>query len=146
MGFGVLGAIIGGFAPSFLGGSSGFSVTAIGTIAVGGGIGWLFGATIGWHLARNAPPPGRGQRWILCVAAAGIALFGASIVAAIQAQQFGPSIDRLTRAERGALPLIAALYCIDVAIAVSTLLAVAARGIVPIAPPTGAAALARTGS
>jgi len=146
MGFGVLGAIVGGFAPSLRGGSPALSVAAIGTIAVGGGIGWLFGATIGWRLARHAPQPGRVQRWILCVAAMGIALFGASIVAAIQARQFGPSIDRITRAERGALPLVAALYCIDVAIAVSTVLAAAARGIVPMAPPTGAGAVARSGS
>jgi hypothetical protein len=91
------------------------------TIAVGGGLGWSVGAAIGWRAARSAPPPARAQRWILAVAAASIAVFGAAIVASIQQRSFGPSIEDMTRLERHRLPLIAALYCIDTTIAVLTL-------------------------
>jgi hypothetical protein len=131
LGLGVLGALVGGFGPSLFGGSPDLSVPVLGTIAVGGGIGWAVGAAIGWRMARDAPSPGRFQRWILAVAAVAIALFGAGIIATIQSHAFGPSIDEMTRSERNSLPLIAALYCVDVALAVSTLIAVAARGIAP---------------
>ncbi len=131
VGLGVLGALIGAFGPALLGAAPDLNVAVLGMVAVGGGIGWSIGAAIGWHLARSAPSPGRFQRWVLAVAAVSIALFGASIVAAIQARAFGPSIDEMTRAERDSLPFVAALYCIDVVLAVSTLVAVAARGVVP---------------
>jgi hypothetical protein len=130
MGAGVLGALVGGFGPSLFGGSPDLEVAVLALIAVGGGIGWALGAAVGWRLARSAPSAERLQRWILGVAAVSIALLGASIVAGIQAREFGPSIDWMSRAERDSLPLVAALYCIDVALAVSTLAAVAARGVV----------------
>ena len=130
LGLGVLGALVGGFGPSVFGAPPDLNVATLGTIAVGGGIGWALGAAIGWRIARGAQAPDRIQRWILLVAAVSMALFGASVVAGIQAQSFGPSIDGMTRAERDALPLVAALYCIDVVLAVSTLVAVAARGII----------------
>ena len=142
LGLGVLGALIGGFGPSLFGGSPDLSVFVLGTVAVGGGIGWGLGAAIGWRLARGAPSPERLQRWILAVAAVSIALFGAGIVATIQSHAFGPSIDEMTRAERNSLPLIAALYCIDVALAVSTLAAVATRGIVSTAGAASPVSLA----
>jgi hypothetical protein len=130
LGLGALGALVDGFGPSLFRGSPDLSVPVLGTIAVGGGIGWGIGTAIGWRMARSAPAPERRQRWILAVAAASIALFGAAIVATIQSRAFGPSIDEMTRAERNSLPLIASLYCVDVALAVSTLVAVAAGGIV----------------
>jgi MFS family permease len=144
LGLGVLGALLGGFGPSVLDGPPDLEVGVLGTIAVGGGIGWSIGAAIGWRLARDAPPPQRVQRWILAVAAVSVALFGAGIVATIQSRAFGPSIDSMTRAERNSLPMIAALYCIDVALAVSTMAAVAARGIVSSARPADPAALAHS--
>ncbi len=131
IGLGVMGALIGGFGPSFPGGSPDLNVSVLGTIAVGGGIGWLIGAAIGWRLARGAPSPDRVQRWILVVAAVSIAIFGATIVGAIQARAFGPSMDEMTRLERDSLPTVAALYCINAVLAASTLIAVAARGVVP---------------
>jgi hypothetical protein len=70
-------------------------------------------------------------------------VFGAGIVAAIQARAFGPSIDWMSRAERDSLPLVAALYCIDVVLAVSTLAAVAARGVVQNASISSDTSLAR---
>jgi hypothetical protein len=138
MGGGILGALIGGFGPSLFGGRPDVEVPVLGTIAVGGGIGWAIGTAAGWRLARTAPPPERFQRWILAVAAVSIAVFGAGIVATIQSRAFGPPIDQMTRMERDSLPLIAALYCIDSALAVSTVIAVAARGVIP-RPPTAAA-------
>lgn len=130
LGLGVLGALVGGFGPSLFGGLPDLNVATLGTIAVGGGMGWALGAAIGWRMARGAPAPDRSQRWILAVAGVSIALFGASIVAGIQARSFGPPIDGMTRVERDSLPLVAALYCIDVVLAVSTLAAVAARGVI----------------
>jgi hypothetical protein len=129
IGAGVVGTLIGGFGPALLAGAPpDLNVTVLATVAVGGGVGWATGASIGWRRARTAPAPGAVQRGVLVVAAVSIAIFGAVIVATIQGHRFGPSIDEMTRAERDSLPLIAAVYCIDVAIAVSTLVAVAARG------------------
>jgi hypothetical protein len=131
MGAGLLGALIGGLGPSVLaGGAPDLEVGVLASIAVGGGIGWAVGAAVGWRLARTSPSPDTFQQWILGAAAVSIALFGATIVAGIQAREFGPSIDWMSRAERDSLPLVAALYCIDVVLAVSTLVAVAARGMV----------------
>jgi hypothetical protein len=128
LGLGLLGALVGGFAPGILAGQPpDLHVDVLLAIAVGGGLGWSVGAAIGWRAARSAPPPGRAQRWILAVAAASIAVFGAAIVASIQQRSFGPSIEDMTRLERQRLPLIAALYCIDTTIAVLTLVAIAVR-------------------
>jgi hypothetical protein len=130
IGLGVFGALAGGFGPSLLKGEPpDLEVPVLATVAIGGGLGWAIGAALGWHRARNAPSPGPTQRWLLLLAATSIALFGAVIVTSIQGQHgFGPPIDDMTRAERDALPSIAALYCIDVAVAVATLIAVAVRG------------------
>jgi hypothetical protein len=128
IGLGLLGAIAGGFLPGLFDGRPDLSVEVLRTIAVGGGLGWSVGALVGWRQAREAPAPGILQRWLLAVAAAAIAIVGAGIVASIQARAFGPSIDYLTRHDRLQLPLIAGLYCIDTAIAVGTLVAVAVRG------------------
>ena len=128
LGLGLLGALVGGFAPGILAGQPpDLNVDVLLTIAVGGGFGWSVGAAIGWRAARSKPPPGRAQRWILAVAAASIAVFGAAIVASIQQRSFGPSIEDMTRLERHRLPLIAAIYCIDTTIAVLTLVAIAVR-------------------
>jgi hypothetical protein len=106
-------------------------VAVVATVAIGGGIRWAIGAAYGWHRARNAPAPSTAQRWILSIAACSAALFVASIVASIASRSFGPSIDEITRAERDALPLVCALYCVDAALVVSTFAAAAARGIDP---------------
>jgi hypothetical protein len=129
IGLGLLGALIGGFGPSLFGGPPDLDVPVLGTIALGGVIGWVIGAAIGWRLTRTAPLPSRSQRWILVVAAIGFALLGGQTIATIQTHAFGPSIDEMTRADRDALPMIAALYCVGTALAVSTLVAAAARGV-----------------
>jgi hypothetical protein len=128
IGLGVLGAIVGGFFPSFFGDPLDLTVEVLRTIAVGGGLGWSVGALVGWRQARAAPTPANLQRWLLSVAAAAIAILGAWIVASIQACAFGPSIDYHSRPDRLQLPLIAGLCCIDTAIAVGTLVAVAVKG------------------
>ena len=131
LGLGLVGLVVGGFAPGVLEGTPpDLTVSVLLAVAVGGGLGWSVGATIGWRRARSAPPPGQLQRWILISAAASVALFGACIVALIQARDFGPPIDSMTRQQVRQLPLIAALYCVDTAIAVMTLGAVAVRGFV----------------
>jgi hypothetical protein len=128
VGLGLIGALVGGFAPSVLARKPpDLDVAVILLVAVGGGLGWSIGAVIGWWSARSAPPPGRTQRWILSMAAAGIALLGAAIVASIQQRSFGPSIDGLSRWDRQHLSLTAALYCVDTSIVVLTLVAVAVR-------------------
>jgi len=128
VGAGLIGALVGGFAPSILARQPpDLNVAVILLVAVGGGLGWSIGAVTGWWAARSAPPPERTQRWVLSVAAAGIALTGASIVASIQDRSFGPSIDGMSRWDRQHLALIAALYCLNTAIAVLTLVAVAVR-------------------
>jgi hypothetical protein len=125
---GLLGALVGGFAPSVLARQPpDLDVAVILLVALGGGLRWSIGAVIGGWSARSAPPPGRTQRWILGVAAAGIALMGAAIVAAIQQRSFGPSIDEMSRWDRQHLSFTAALYCVDTAIVVLTLVAVAVR-------------------
>jgi hypothetical protein len=129
VGLGVIGALVGGFAPNFRGGSPDLNVEVLGSVAVGGGVGWSVGAIVGRWFARSAPPPGAGQRWLLAIGAAGIAIIGAGIVVSIPAHAFGPSIDEVSRFDRQQLPFIAALYCIDTTIAVLTLVAVAVRGI-----------------
>jgi hypothetical protein len=129
IGLGLLGALAGGFGPSISGGQPDLEVSVLGTIAVGGVIGWAIGAAVGWRLAQTAPPPARTQRWILIVAAIGVALFGGQTIATIQAHAFGPSIDEIPRADRDALPMIAAPYCVGTALVVSTLVAAAARGV-----------------
>jgi hypothetical protein len=127
-GLGVIGALVGGFAPSVLARHPpDLNVAVILLVAVGGGLGWSIGALTGWWAARSAPPPGRTQRWVLCVAAAGIALMGAAVVASIQQRSFGPSIDGMSRWDRQHLALTAALYCVDTSIVVLTLVAVAVR-------------------
>jgi hypothetical protein len=127
-GLGVIGALVGGFAPSVLARHPpDLNVTVILLVAVGGGLGWSIGALTGWWAARSAPPPGRTQRWVLGVAAASIALMGAAIVASIQQRSFGPSIDGMSRWDRQHLAFIAALYRVDTAIVVLTLVAVAVR-------------------
>ena len=129
VGLGLLGALVAGFAPSILVGQApDLDVAVILLVAIGGGLGWSIGAAIGWWAARSAPPPGRTQRWLLGVGAAGVALTGASVVASIQDRSFGPSIDEMSRWDRQHLALIAALYCIDTTIAALTLVAVAIRG------------------
>ena len=128
IGLGLLGVAVGGLGPSVLTGASpDLSVALLLTIAVGGGLGWSLGAVIGWRATPDAPSPGRAQRWILGVAAASVALFGAVVAASIQARAFGPSIDGLSRWDRHQLPLVAALYCIDTVLVVLTLVAVAVR-------------------
>jgi hypothetical protein len=128
VGLGLMGALVGGFAPSVLARQPpDLDVAVILLVAVGGGLGWSIGAVIGWWSGRSAPPPGRTQRWVLVVAAAGIALMGAAIVDSIQQRSFGPSIDGMSRWERQHLALTAALYCLDTTIAVLTLVAVAVR-------------------
>jgi hypothetical protein len=130
IGLGLLGTLVGGFGPSIISGAPpDLEVPVLGTIAVGGVIGWVIGAAIGWRLARTAPPAARTQRWILLVAAIGSALLGGQIIASIQSHAFGPPIDEMTRAQRDALPMIAALYCVGTTLVVSTLIAAAARGI-----------------
>jgi hypothetical protein len=127
-GLGLIGALVGGFAPSVLARQPpDLDVAVILLVAVGGGLGWSIGAVIGWWSARSAPPPGRTQRWVLGVAAAGIALTGAAIVASIQQRSFGPSIDSMSRWERQHLAITAAVYCLDTTIAALTLVAVAVR-------------------
>jgi MFS family permease len=128
VGFGLIGALVAGFAPSVLAWQPpDLDVAVILLVAVGGGLGWSIGAVIGWWSARSAPPPGRTQRWILGAAAAGIASLGADVVASIQQRSFGPSIDEMSRWDRQHLALTAALYCVDTAIVVLTLVAVAVR-------------------
>jgi hypothetical protein len=134
VGLGLMGALVGGFAPSVLARQPpDLTVAVILLVAVGGGVGWSIGALIGWWSARSAPPPGRTQRWVLGVAAAGIALMGAAIVASIQERSFGPSIDGMSRWERQHLAITAALYCLDTTIVVLTLVAVAVRSSGPLA-------------
>jgi hypothetical protein len=129
VGLGVIGATFGGFVPGLRGGGApDFNVEVLRTVAIGGGIGWSLGAIIGWWFGRSAPVPETWQRWWLAIGAAGIALFGAGIVASIPAHEFGPSIDEMSRWDRQQLPVIAAMYCIDTTIAVVTLVAVAVRG------------------
>jgi hypothetical protein len=128
VGLGLMGALVAGFAPSILARQPpDLDVTVILLVAVGGGLGWSIGAAMGWWAARSASAPGRTQRWLLGVAASGIALTGASVVASIQDRSFGPSIDGMSRWDRQHLALIAALYCLDTTIAVLTLVAVAVR-------------------
>jgi len=144
-GLGLMGALVGGFAPSVLARQPpDLDVAVILLVAVGGGLGWSTGAVIGWWSARSALPPGRTQRWVLGVAAASIASMGAAIVASIQQRSFGPSIDGMSRWDRQHLALTAALYCLDTTIAVLTLVAVAVRGSGPPATSQMPAAQLRT--
>jgi hypothetical protein len=93
MGAGVLGALVGGFGPSLLGGSPDLEVAVLALIAVGGGIGWALGAAIGWRLARSAPSPGPVQRWILAVSAVSIAC---SAPASLRRSRLERSVPRST--------------------------------------------------
>jgi hypothetical protein len=125
---GIVGAVIGGFWPSLVGGSPDLTIETLFSIAIGGGLGWVVGTLVGWRSARDAPEPDAVQRSLLVVAAIAIAMMGAVIVVTILGRQFGPSIDELTRHERHQLPTLAALYMVDTAIAVLTVLVLAGRG------------------
>lgn len=124
---GIAGAVIGGFGPSVVGGPPDLNIDVLFSIAIGGGLGWAVGARVGWRRAREAPTDAL-QRSLLVIVAIAIVLMGASIVMTILGRQFGPSIDELTRHERHQLPTLAALYAIDTAIAMLTVLVLAVRG------------------
>lgn len=123
----ILGEVIAGFVPFLFDGAPDLEVGTLLSIAVGGGLGWIAGTMLGWRCARTAPPPDGFQRSLLVVAAIAIALMGWMIVLAILNRSFGPSIDSMTRHERHQLPLVAALYGLDTAIAALTLLVLAVR-------------------
>ena len=125
---GIVGALIGGFAPAILDASApDLTVSIILAVAVGGGLGWALAAVVGWVSSRGAPAPSTGQRWIVAIAAASIVPLGVGIVMSIEARDFGPSIDELSRSDRSLLPFAEAAFAIDTALAVFTLIAVALR-------------------
>lgn len=125
---GIVGALIGGFAPAILDRSApDLTVSVILAVAVFGGLGWALAAGVGWMSSQGAPRPSMNQRWIIAIAAASIVPLGVGIVMSIEARDFGPSIDELSRSDRWLLPLAEAAFAIDTALAVFTLIAVALR-------------------
>ena len=125
---GIVGALIGGFAPAILDAAApDLTVSIILAVAVGGGLGWALAAVVGWVSSRGAPAPSTRQRWIVAIAAASIVPLGVGLVMSIEARAFGPSIDELSRSDRSLLPLAEAAFAIDTALAVLTLIAVAFR-------------------
>ena len=125
---GIVGALIGGFAPAILDAAApDLTVSIILAVAVGGGLGWALAAVVGWVSSRGAPAPSTRQRWIVAIAAASIVANGVGLVMSIEARAFGPSIDELSRSDRSLLPFAEAAFAIDTALAVLTLIAVAFR-------------------
>lgn len=125
---GLVGALIGGFLPAILDGSApDLTMSIILAVAVGGGLGWALAATVGWLSSRRAPAPSTRQRWIVAIAALSLVPLGIGIVMSIEARDFGPSIDKLSRSDRSLLPVAEAAFAIDTVLAVFTLIAVALR-------------------
>ena len=125
---GVVGAAIGGFGPSVFGGPPDLTIDTLFLIAIVGGLGWIAGTLAGWRRGREAPVPDALQRSLLVLVGIAIAVMGATTVVTILGHQFGPSIDQLTRHERHQLPTLAALYTVDTAVAMITVLVLAVRG------------------
>lgn len=124
---GLVGALIGGFLPAILDGSApDLTMSIILAVAVGG-LGWALAATVGWLSSRRAPPPSTRQRWIVAIAALSLVPLGIGIVMSIEARDFGPSIDKLSRSDRSLLPVAEAAFAIDTVLAVFRLIAVALR-------------------
>lgn len=125
---GIAGAVIGGFGTSVFDGSPDLTIDTLFLIAFGGGLGWMVGTIVGSRRAREAPMPDAVQRSLLVLVAIAIAMIGATTVVTILGHRFGPSIDELTRHERHQLPTLAALYAVDTAVAMVTVLVLAVRG------------------
>jgi hypothetical protein len=125
---GIAGVVIGGFGPLDVRWAPDLNIDVLFSIAIVGGLGWAVGTLVGWRHAREAPTPDAPQRSRLVIVAIAIVLMGATIVMTILGRQFGPSIDELTRHERHQLPTLAALYAIDTAIAMLTVVVLAVRG------------------
>ena len=124
---GIAGAVIGGFWPSVLAAPRPRHRILF-SIAIGGGLGWVVGTLVGWRLCGRRPMPDTLQRSLLVIIAIAFVMMGAATVMTILGHQFGPSIDELTRHERHQLPTLAALYAVDTAIAVVTVVMLAVRG------------------
>ena len=124
MTLGVIGLIVGSFIPALLQGSPpDMDPDLLVAAALGGGIGWCAGAVIGWQRAGDATLPSVAQRRFLYAMAFTFALLG--IVVAIVIRN-GPSFDGV-RADDPRLRSAVALVCVDTALSVATVLAVAKR-------------------
>ena len=127
IGLGLAGLLIGGLIPALRRGEPpDLDLDVIVASAIGGGIGWAVGATIGWRRTRGRPPPTTLQRVLLGVMAAAIVLFGVAAANEIRGARFGPAIDDV-RPRNPRLPPIAALVIADAALGGLTLAALAAR-------------------
>ena len=128
MAFGSLGLIIGGFTPAIVHGAPpDMDIDVIVAATIGGSIGWILGAVIGWVRTADASPPREGQRWVLHLMALTIAFFGFVIGASITSARFGPMIDEIEPGDPRLAPTAAIVYAAT-ALAVLTLVAVAERG------------------
>ena len=97
---------------------------ALAWAAVGGGVGWLVGAVLGWSVTARAIPPSSAASWALRVLAMGVAVAGMLILRVIpSAEEVGGSDTPLGY---DVTPLIW-IVLLDTVLVVSTLLLVSRR-------------------
>jgi hypothetical protein len=124
---GVVGLIVGGFIPALLQGSPpDMDPDVLVAAALGGGIGWCAGAVIGWQRAGEAVRPSVTQRRSLYAMAFTFAFLGIVVAIVIRNGAGGPSFDSV-RDDDPRLRSAAALVCVDTALSVATVRAVAKR-------------------
>ena len=124
---GVIGLIVGSFIPALLQESPpDMDPDLLVAAALGGGIGWCAGAVIGWQRAGDATLPSVAQRRSLYAMAVSFALLGTVVAFVIRNGPGGPSFDGV-RDDDPRLRSAAALVCVDTALSVATVLAVAKR-------------------